>query len=66
MVLNNKIDEIKNGGKSTFFIIKPIMSCGGQIIIPNDFMKEAMVLVKEQGGLVTVDEVQFRFGRTAK
>ena len=42
------------------------MICGGQIIIPNDFMKGAMVLVKEQGGLVIVDEVQFEFGRIVK
>ena len=42
------------------------MICGGQIIIPNDFIKEAMVLVKEQGGLVIVDEVQFKFGRIVK
>jgi 4-aminobutyrate aminotransferase-like enzyme len=63
-VLKNKIDKIKKDGKKlAFFIIEPIMGCGGQVIIPSDFMKEAFVLVKEAGGLFIVDEVQIGFGR---
>ena len=63
-VLKNKIDKIKKDGKKlAFFIIEPIMGCGGQVIIPTDFMKEAFVLVKEAGGLFIVDEVQIGFGR---
>ena len=62
--LKNKIDKIKKDGKKlAFFIVEPIMGCGGQVIIPNDFMKEAFVLVKEAGGLFIVDEVQIGFGR---
>ena len=63
-VLKKKIDKIKKDGKKlAFFIIEPIMGCGGQVIIPSDFMKEAFVLVKEAGGLFIVDEVQIGFGR---
>lgn len=62
--LKDKIDKIKRDGKKlAFFIIEPIMGCGGQVIIPSDFMKEAFVLVKEAGGLFIVDEVQIGFGR---
>ena len=39
------------------------MGCGGQIMIPRSFMKEAFQIVNEAGGLCIVDEVQIGFGR---
>ena len=39
------------------------MGCGGQVIIPGDFMRKSFEIVKKAGGLCIVDEVQIGFGR---
>lgn len=63
-LLKNTIRKIKKKAKQlAFFIVEPIMGCGGQIIIPSSFMTEAFKIVKEAGGLYMVDEVQIGFGR---
>jgi 4-aminobutyrate aminotransferase-like enzyme/Ser/Thr protein kinase RdoA (MazF antagonist) len=45
------------------FIIEPIISCGGQVELPDGFLKEAYRLVREAGGLCISDEVQTGCGR---
>ena len=63
-LVNKTITKIEQKGKQlAFFIVEPIMGCGGQIIIPSSFMTEAFKIVKEAGGLCIVDEVQIGFGR---
>ena len=63
-LVKNTITKIKKKSKQlAFFIVEPIMGCGGQIIIPSSFMRETFKIVKEAGGLFIVDEVQIGFGR---
>ena len=39
------------------------MGCGGQIVLPDGFLKKSFKLVRESGGLCISDEVQIGFGR---
>jgi 4-aminobutyrate aminotransferase-like enzyme/Ser/Thr protein kinase RdoA (MazF antagonist) len=48
------------------FIIEPIISCGGQIELPQGFLKKAYGYIKEAGGLCISDEVQVGCGRFGK
>ena len=58
------IADIENRGKQlALFIIEPILGCGGQVKLPNIFLKESFRAVKNAGGLCIVDEVQIGFGR---
>ena len=52
-----------NGEKVGGFIMEPILSCGGQIVPPNGFLKSAYHLVREAGGICISDEVQTGLGR---
>ena len=45
------------------FIIEPIISCGGQIELPEGFLKAAYSMIKNAGGLCISDEVQTGCGR---
>ena len=63
-LLEDAISNIKQKGKRlAFFMVEPIMGCGGQVIIPSDFMRKSFAIVKKEGGLCIVDEVQIGFGR---
>ena len=44
-------------------IIEPIISCGGQIELPDGFLKATFKAVRKVGGLCVVDEVQTGCGR---
>jgi len=48
------------------FIIEPIISCGGQIVLPNGFLPKAYAFVKAAGGMTISDEVQVGCGRMGK
>jgi 4-aminobutyrate aminotransferase-like enzyme len=48
------------------FICEPLMGCGGQIIFPDGYLKEAFKHVRNAGGVCIVDEVQTGFGRVGK
>ena len=61
------IDTIhKKGRKIGGFIIEPIISCGGQIELPNRFLSEAYKKVRKAGGICISDEVQTGIGRMGK
>ena len=45
------------------FIIEPILSCGGQVELPDGFLKDTYELVRENGGICISDEVQVGCGR---
>ena len=65
--VKEKIDEIKklNRGLSAF-IAESIVSCGGQIVLPDNYLKTAYAYVREAGGVCIADEVQVGFGRVGK
>ena len=48
------------------FIIEPIISCGGQIELPEGFLEKAYEYTREAGGLCISDEVQVGCGRVGK
>ena len=49
-------------GPAAFFCESAI-SCGGQIILPPGYLREAYAAVREAGGVCVADEVQTGFGR---
>ena len=58
------IENIQQKGRNVGgFIIEPIISCGGQIELPEGFLSEAYKLVRSAGGICISDEVQTGCGR---
>jgi 4-aminobutyrate aminotransferase-like enzyme/Ser/Thr protein kinase RdoA (MazF antagonist) len=51
-----------NGGIAAFFC-ESAMSCGGQIILPPNYLSNAYAAVRAAGGVCVADEVQTGFGR---
>ena len=51
-----------NGGVAAFFC-ESAVSCGGQIILPRGYLREAFAAVRAAGGICVADEVQTGFGR---
>lgn len=45
------------------FICESILSCGGQIVLPEGYLKAAYAAVRAAGGLCIADEVQVGMGR---
>jgi 4-aminobutyrate aminotransferase-like enzyme len=61
------IDEIHQQNKKVGgFIIEPIISCGGQVELPNGFLQKSYQKIKNAGGLCISDEVQTGVGRMGK
>jgi 4-aminobutyrate aminotransferase-like enzyme len=61
------IDRLKAEGKGIAgFIGESMVSCGGQIVPPNNYFKEVYKYVREAGGVCIADEVQTGFGRMGK
>ena len=69
--INGYIDELKEillsikkqGKQLSAFVVEPIMGCGGQLILPDGFLKRSFELVRDAGGICIADEVQIGFGR---
>lgn len=60
-------DNLKNQQKDVCaFISESLLSCGGQIILPNNYLREVYKHVREAGGVCIADEVQVGFGRVGK
>ncbi|MBI4564323.1 MAG: aminotransferase class III-fold pyridoxal phosphate-dependent enzyme [Planctomycetes bacterium] len=45
------------------FLIESLLSCGGQIVLPEGYLGAAFDAVRAAGGVCIVDEVQVGFGR---
>ena len=54
---------MENDQRLAAFFGESLMSCGGQIIYPPDYLKEAYRHTREAGGVCVADEVQVGFGR---
>jgi 4-aminobutyrate aminotransferase-like enzyme/Ser/Thr protein kinase RdoA (MazF antagonist) len=52
-----------NGKKPAAFIFESVISCGGQVELPNGFLKDAYQYVRNAGGVCIADEVQTGCGR---
>jgi 4-aminobutyrate aminotransferase-like enzyme/Ser/Thr protein kinase RdoA (MazF antagonist) len=51
------------GEKVAGFIAESILSCGGQIVLPDTYLQQVYQKVRSVGGLCIADEVQVGFGR---
>ena len=51
------------GGQPAGFLFESILSCGGQIVLPEGFLADAFERVRAAGGVCIADEVQVGFGR---
>ncbi len=62
-----QIEKIQAKGRGVgALIVEPIISCGGQIELPNGFLAQAYKYVREAGGICISDEVQVGCGRVGK
>lgn len=65
--IQEQIDHIQSKGRNLAgFICESIISCGGQIELPKDYLKIAYQAVRKSGGLCISDEVQVGVGRVGK
>ncbi|WP_299522132.1 aminotransferase class III-fold pyridoxal phosphate-dependent enzyme [uncultured Lutibacter sp.] len=61
------IEQVQYKGRNVCaFIIEPIISCGGQIELPDEFLSESYKLIRKAGGVCISDEVQTGCGRMGK
>jgi len=54
---------LSNGNAPALFICESLLGCGGQIVLPDNYLREAFRHVRSAGGVCIVDEVQVGFGR---
>ena len=65
--LKDILDAIKTENKQIgCLIFEPIISCGGQVELPDGFLKKAYKMIREAGGVCISDEVQTGCGRVGK
>lgn len=62
------VDEIcsrlaSEGRGPAAFVAESILSCGGQIVLPDGYLEAAYRAVRQAGGVCIADEVQVGFGR---
>lgn len=53
----------EEGRAPAAFICESMLGCGGQIVLPANYLNEAFKHVRDAGGVCIVDEVQVGFGR---
>jgi 4-aminobutyrate aminotransferase-like enzyme/Ser/Thr protein kinase RdoA (MazF antagonist) len=54
--------EAEGRGVAAFFC-ESLLSCGGQIVLPEGYLRAAYAAVRRAGGVCVADEVQVGFGR---
>ncbi len=65
--IEDRIVELQEKGENiASFICESILSCGGQIILPPNYLKIAYEYVRKAGGICIADEVQVGFGRVGE
>lgn len=61
------LEKLKKEGRGLGgFIAESILSCGGQVMLPDGYLEAVYQLVRAQGGLCIADEVQVGFGRVGE
>jgi len=65
--VKKQIDKIKTKGRNVGgFIIEPIISCGGQVELPDGFLAKSYEYIRAASGICISDEVQTGCGRMGK
>ena len=58
------INAIKSQGRGVAaYICESMLGCGGQVVLPDGYLKAAFGHVRDAGGMCIVDEIQVGFGR---
>ena len=57
------VNNISNNKKISSFFSESILGCGGQVVLPKNYLKEIFNLIRSKGGICISDEVQTGFGR---
>jgi 4-aminobutyrate aminotransferase-like enzyme/Ser/Thr protein kinase RdoA (MazF antagonist) len=52
-----------NGRHVGAFICESLLGCGGQIVLPDGYLRSAYAAIRAAGGVAIADEVQVGFGR---
>ncbi len=61
------IEKVRQQGRGIAgFIAESILSCGGQVVPPAGYLREAYRYVRQAGGVCIADEVQLGFGRVGE
>jgi 4-aminobutyrate aminotransferase-like enzyme/Ser/Thr protein kinase RdoA (MazF antagonist) len=62
--VKKRLENIQHSGRNiAAFICESIISCGGQIELPENYLKTAYKEIREAGGVCIADEVQVGCGR---
>ena len=62
--VQSAIERIRSRGrKPAAFICESMLGCGGQVLLPDGYLKTAFAHVRRAGGVCIADEVQVGFGR---
>jgi 4-aminobutyrate aminotransferase-like enzyme len=56
----------KRGFEPAVFYCESLLGCGGQIVLPDGYLREAYATVRAAGGVCLADEVQVGFGRAGE
>ncbi len=65
--VEEQVGKIKAKGRNVAgFICESIISCGGQIELPENYLKTAYEAVRKEGGVCISDEVQVGLGRVGE
>jgi 4-aminobutyrate aminotransferase-like enzyme/Ser/Thr protein kinase RdoA (MazF antagonist) len=65
--IQEAIQRVQSQGRNIAgFIAESILSCGGQIVLPQGYLSAAYQMVRAAGGLCIADEVQVGFGRVGQ
>jgi 4-aminobutyrate aminotransferase-like enzyme len=60
--VDKAVEQIQQNGKRLSAVIcEAALGCGGQIILPDGYLKEAYRNAREAGGVCIADEVQTGF-----
>lgn len=57
---------VKKGENIAGCIVESVLSCGGQIVLPDHYLSELYHIVREQGAVCIADEVQVGLGRVGE
>ncbi len=62
--VDKAIENIRREGRGPAgYIAESLLSCGGQIVLPDGYLREVYKRVRAAGGVCIADEVQVGFGR---
>jgi 4-aminobutyrate aminotransferase-like enzyme/Ser/Thr protein kinase RdoA (MazF antagonist) len=65
--IQEAIHQVQSKGRNIAgFIAESILSCGGQIVLPQGYLSAVYQMVRAAGGLCIADEVQVGFGRVGQ